>query len=626
MEQQILSQGAVLGGRFEVVALAGTGDLGHVYKARDTKLDKTIALRVVSSALMSNEADIDILRLTVREASALTHRNIRGTFGMGVEDDGTIFVAAEWIEGQNLRSLLKKRNEAGKRFSFKGAYNIMGHVCNALTYAHKKMFHGALSPRAIMVSSAGRVKVSDWGLSVIRTNIDAYSEKSKIEAAFLAPESLKKSESITTKADIYSLGTLFYELVTGVAPTRPLKAPSLLGFSKDVDAVVARCMAAEPKHRYSDAAEVKAAIAKIAQTHQTDQPETNIDDDLGIDVEVDLTVLTSPKPAPASSSKKPSGPGSMMQAPGLPPPPRKAEEGPPIGDDRASTIDMGAVISGLGKSEAARWMVQKDKFDHGPFTDRELVQMILLGEVVGKYPLLNMDTGVRKKVKAWGHFDEYLERYRIKKKEEDERIEKERTTKAEKRGSAFMAVVALGILGFIGLIVGGYFLSRTLRKEKTYTPEEMIAALDSGEIKLRTGGNLIDKERKRGKGSRRAGGGGSGGGGGQFAPGMSYEDAMNMAVDLGGLANTAGQAQLTPQAITSIMDRNVRRFLPCMAGQSVKRVEMDIAIAGDGRVMGVSIKQGDAKLQKCVSSKVNSIRFPTSPAPRTAASWYFEIY
>ena len=189
---------------------------------------------------------------------------------------------------------------------------------------------------------------------------------------------------------------------------------------------------------------------------------------------------------------------------------------------------------------------------------------------------------------------------------------------------AFKLVVALGVLGFVGLAVGGYFLSRKLREEKVYTPDEMVAAFDSGEIKLKTGGNLIDRKGRRGRRGRRGGGGG--GGGGDFVPGMSYEDAMNMAMDLGGVGSTGGQMPLSPQAITRIMDKNVRRFLPCMAGQTVKRVDMDIAIAGDGRVMGVSVKQGDGRLKKCVASKVRSIKFPTSPAPRTAASWYFEIY
>ncbi len=171
-------------------------------------------------------------------------------------------------------------------------------------------------------------------------------------------------------------------------------------------------------------------------------------------------------------------------------------------------------------------------------------------------------------------------------------------------------------------------MSRTLRKEKVYTPDEMIAALESGEIQLRTGGNLIDKKRKRGRGRRRGGrkGGGGSGGGGQFVDGMSYDDAMNVAMDIGGLGDTGGQKKLTPAEIMRIMDKNVRRFLPCMAGQSVKRVDMDLVIAGDGRVMGVSVKQGGGKLQKCVASKVRRIKFPSSPAPRTGASWYFELY
>jgi hypothetical protein len=274
-------------------------------------------------------------------------------------------------------------------------------------------------------------------------------------------------------------------------------------------------------------------------------------------------------------------------------------------------------------------MVQKDKFDHGPFTDRELIQMILLGDVLGKHTLVNMETGVRKAVRKWGDFDTYLERYRLKKKEKDEKEALVRTEKAETRGTMAAWVIVVIVAGVIGLAAGGYFLSRTLRKEKSYTPEEMLAALESGEIKLKTGGNLISRKGKRGRGGRRRGGrggGGGGGGDGMFVDGMSYEEAMNMGVEIGSLGTSGGQKQLTPEVITSIMDKNVRRFLPCMAGQTIKKVEMNIAISGDGRVMGVSVAQGGPGLQKCVASKVRSIKFPTSPAPRTAASWYFEIY
>lgn len=186
MTQQTLAEGTIIGGRFAVEQLVGQGDLGRVYKARDTKNNNLIALRAIGRDEISDEADVDRLRLRVKEASALTHRNIRSTFGMGVEEKGLVYVSVEWVEGRNLATLLAARNEAGKRFSFKGAYNIIGHVCNALAYAHQKTYHGALSPRSIMVSSSGRVKVSDWGLSTIRTRLANYPGRKKDESALRA--------------------------------------------------------------------------------------------------------------------------------------------------------------------------------------------------------------------------------------------------------------------------------------------------------------------------------------------------------------------------------------------------------------------------------------------------------
>jgi len=206
MMQQELVEGAVIGGRFAIERLAGQGDLGRVYKARDTKSDNVIALRVIGREEIPDEADLDRLRLRVKEASALTHRNVRSTFGMGVEGDGSIYISVEWVEGRNLNTLLAARAEAGKRFSFKGAYNIIGHVCNALAYAHKKTHHGALSPRSIMVNMAGRVKVSDGGLSTVRNRLEGYAGRQKDEAAFWAPEVLKKGDAATRRSDIYSIG------------------------------------------------------------------------------------------------------------------------------------------------------------------------------------------------------------------------------------------------------------------------------------------------------------------------------------------------------------------------------------------------------------------------------------
>ena len=641
MTQQVLAEGTVIGGRFAIEQLVGEGDLGRVYKARDTKNSNLTALRVIGRDELPDEADVDRVRLRVKEASALTHRNIRTTFGMGVDETGLLYISVEWIEGRNLATLLAARNEAGKRFSFKGAYNIIGHVCNALGHAHQKTYHGALSPRAIMVSSAGRVKVSDWGLSTIRNRLASYPGRQKDESAFWAPEVLSKPGSANARSDIYSAGALFYMLITGAPPRRPLRAPSTLGFSKDVDAVIARCMAADPMQRYESAEKVKEAISTLVKKLETPGSQAvagAVDDDLGIDVEVDLASIGVPEPgakfkqpvptfsASPTAPKPPPPKGPMLAAPGLPAPPSVdlGTDGDALMGGRASVIDMGAVMSSIGKSEAARWMVQKDKFDHGPFTDRELIQMIMLGEVVYKHNLLNMDTGVRKKLKAWPEFEDVLEKYRIKKKAEEEALALKKTESAEKRGTAFKLMIAAIVVGAVGLALGIYFVALKPREEKKFDRDEMIAKLDSGEIKLKLGSDPTGAGGKRG-GGRRHGGKGGGAGGGEFVPGMSYEEAMAAGVDLGSLMNNEGQKQLTTELIKSTMDRNVRRFLQCLDG-STNRVDLEIVVGNQGRVIGVSARgKGSSGMKRCCESIVRSVKFPPSSSPQTAASWWFEV-
>ncbi len=616
--QQKISKGTILGDRFVIDELANQGDMGQLYKARDNATKKIVAVRAIPLSLLNN-GFLDHLKARMQQTSTLSHRNIRATYGMGIKDD-FVFIAAEWVDGQNLQSLLKKRTDDEKRFSFKGAYNIIGHVCNALSHAHENgCYHGALNPHSIMVNNAGRVKVHDWPLSTIRINKTDYAGRTKMEAAYWSPEALKAPKTVSYRADIFSLGALFYSLITGRTPQRPLIAPSKLGFSAEADSIIARCMAADPKQRLKSALEVKQAIKQLAATTKTSiAPPGAVDDDLGIDIDVEFDASDGDNDSP--------GRGGMLDASDLPPPPTAN-----VSNDRASTIDMGAILARTAQNDSARWMVQKDKFDHGPFNDRELIQMIMLGEVLGTHMLTNMDTGERKQVRAWGDFDAYLEKYRLKKQQQDEQAALKKTEKAESRGMVFKLVVAAGVLGLIGLLVGGYFLTRTMRREKQLGPDEMVSAFDSGEIQIKMGSKMNagggkgrNGTRSGGKSKRRSSSGG-GGGSREFANGMSYEEAMNMGVALGDLSSSGGR-RLTSEDINGIMRRNVRKFIPCIAGESVKRVDMNIAVAGDGRVMGVSVQQGSPKMKNCIQKKVRGINFPSSNQARTATSWYFEIY
>ena len=148
---QALPPGTVIGDRFNVQRLLGTGGLGDLYEAVDQKSERQVALRLFASDLLPDDGAADQLRDQVKAASTLTHKNIARVFGMGKES-ALRYLAMELIDGQNLRQLLERKRQAGRTFSLKGAYNVLAHVCNALAFAHEQqpqVVHGIPGPGAI---------------------------------------------------------------------------------------------------------------------------------------------------------------------------------------------------------------------------------------------------------------------------------------------------------------------------------------------------------------------------------------------------------------------------------------------------------------------------------------------
>jgi serine/threonine protein kinase len=153
-----LSPGSLIGGRFLVESGVREDSLGSILRAQDQKTQKPILLRVLRADLL-DEAGLKRLREECRVAARLAHRNIAATYGVG-----SGFVASEWIDGHDLAEMLQKRTAKGKTMSLRGTYNVVAHVCRALTAAHQRTCHGALRPEVVWVTTAGRVKVSDFGL------------------------------------------------------------------------------------------------------------------------------------------------------------------------------------------------------------------------------------------------------------------------------------------------------------------------------------------------------------------------------------------------------------------------------------------------------------------------------
>jgi serine/threonine protein kinase len=648
-----LVPGTVVGGRFEVERTASEDALGVILAARDQKTGKPISLRVLSRRVLPNDSAIKGLRSECRTAASLSHRNIVATYGMGTDTAGAAFVACEWIDGKPLQHLIADRKKHERRMSLRGAYNVIAHVCKGLTYAHTKMAHGALRPSIVWVGRSGRVKVGDFGVgrAVIQAaGADALGPQ---EQPCLAPE-VKAGGEPNQASDIFGVGAILYEMLTGLSPAEGFVPPSQAhpDATEAVDEVLLKCLAPDPSQRFESPDEVRRTLLPLMAEAPAFEPEQ----EFGVEVDVDVD-LASIRPSQPPGAGQPSGqaaavprapqvPQEQAQAPQQPPaqsagpapaqpaqphgtPLQAAEPQPQSTQQSPQQVeeDLQALLAKITENDAPRWMVVKDNLDHGPFSGRELVELILKGEMLEDHTLLNMDTGERRPMKEWAEFTEFLEQHKIKKQQEEEKAALERSEKVEKRSNVMKILVAAGI--FAVLLAGGgvYLYAAYGRTADDEIAETKVADLyEKGEIKIEGSAGILPEPQKR----RRRGGGGGGSRSRRSAGGgMSYEQAMHKAVQMNA-AESGGQQRLTSQKVASVMNRHVSKFTPCVTkelrgGGSIGKVQIDLAIAGSGKVLGASVRQGSASFKKCIERRVRGIKFPTFSAPRMGARYSFSV-
>lgn len=650
--------GTVLGGRFEIVAPLGATVLGEAFRATDKKTGKTIAVRVLPRTSFATGPEVEALRQTIKLAATLTHKNVVATFGMGIDPGGVKFVATELVEGQSLRTMLDERRASGSTFSLVGAYNVVALVCNAIGYAQTKLSHGGLSPESVLVSKSGRVKVGDFGvMAALPPGERVRILGSQRAAAYLAPEVSAQGAPPSHAGDVWALGVLLFELCAGRHPqsTADRLSQAAPGLPPEVDAVVAQALAPDPGQRFAAAADLKAALHAVVAAMPAGAGRPAEAD--GIDVEIDVeptgeqrAQAPSPSGLPAPVPGAASAPRAAARPPAPPPPkapaaapaPAAPLEAPrPVGarmamdepsrpsipsapvSDGAQVVDLAALLGEITAHDAERWMVQKDKLDHGPFSARELVQQVMRGEVLEDHVVVNMDSGERKKLRGWAEFKHFAEEYRVRKAKADAQEAIAKSEKTEKHGIAAKFVIMIVVLVAIGGGLGIYFFSRETAGTTAATPDELADLFAAGRIEIKGNAGILPAPRggfRRGPGRPGAGAGRPAGGGGS----LSYEDAMNQAVDLGNVENGGGEQTLTAAQVAGTMNGNVRRFARCIGiDPSVRSVNMSLAIAGNGSIVGVSVSSGSPAFKQCVASTARGIRMPPFSAPRMGASYSF---
>ncbi|GAB4201311.1 MAG: hypothetical protein OHK0013_13140 [Sandaracinaceae bacterium] len=624
--------GRVIGARFVVERAEGTDAFGSLVAARDQKTRKPVLLRLLTPSLFTAPQAAETLRNEIRAATTTTHKHLGSVFGTGT-DSGTRFVASEWLEGIRLSRLVTEKRAAGDPIPLRDACAMVAQVCDALQPLHaRRSAHGGLRPAAIVVTDHG-VKVDEVGLARAVMRTVGASGLGEGAPQYVAPELRSGPCEPGVAADVFGLGGILYAVLCLRAPDEHFVPPSQAHpeGTPELDAILLRCLAPDPSQRYASAHDLRAALGHYVNASS--------DGAMDVDVDVDIPLSVAPAAGP--------GPAPKVVVPKAPPTPRidlgtapqvgqrvsiheefrpsaisRAPEAGPAPTPSAQ-VDLGTLLKKITENDAPRWMAQKDGLDHGPFSGRELVELIAKGEVLGDHGLLNMDTGERKKVVEYPEFVEFVEQHRLRRAIEAETHAIAHAEKQEKRGNVAKFLVAGATVAAILLVLGVFLYTRGAEQEERIANANLADLYARGEVQIEGAAGILPDPppgRRGGSGGRRSGGGGGG---------RSYEDAMSEAIDIGDATRSGGEGRLSPAQVAGVMNGQINSMFGCVSselrsGRSLGRVRIDIAIAGSGQVLGSSVRAGSAEFQRCIQARVSGIRFPPFGAPRMGASYSFD--
>lgn len=256
----------------EVTELIGAGGMGSVYKARQSKLDRLVALKILSLDLASDPAFAERFNREARMLGLLNHPNIVAVYDFGKQGD-YFYLLMEYVDGVNLRQAM----QAGS-FSPDESLAVVPEICAALQYAHDEgVMHRDIKPENILIDTRGRVKIADFGIAKLMGDKQDEVNLTVSGAVmgtlnYMAPEQMENSGEVDHRADIYSLGVVFYEMLTGELPIGRFEAPSeKVPMDSRVDDVVLRTLERKREKRFQSAGEVKTNVDAISNSPEDAQ-------------------------------------------------------------------------------------------------------------------------------------------------------------------------------------------------------------------------------------------------------------------------------------------------------------------------------------------------------------------
>lgn len=264
----LITKGQKINDRYEIIKSIGEGGMANVYLAQDTILDRKVAIKVLRGDLANDEKFIRRFQREALSASSLSHPNIVEMYDVG-EDSGNHYIVMEYIEGKTVKQLLKKRGN----LTVSEAVDIMLQLTDGISHAHDSyIIHRDLKPQNLMIQEDGQIKITDFGIAMALNSTQLTQTNSVMGSVHYLPPEQASGKGSTIKCDIYSMGILFYELLTGVLPFKGDNAVEIaLKHMKDpipsvrkqnsnipqsIENIILKSTAKNPKNRYNDVKEM----------------------------------------------------------------------------------------------------------------------------------------------------------------------------------------------------------------------------------------------------------------------------------------------------------------------------------------------------------------------------------
>ena len=279
----MITKGQKINDRYEIIRSIGEGGMANVYLGYDTILDRNVAIKVLRGDLSNDEKFVRRFQREALSASSLAHPSIVEMYDVGV-DDNLYYIVMEYVDGKTIKQLLKKRGS----LTLSEAIDIMLQLTDGMSHAHDSyIIHRDLKPQNIMIKDDGQIKITDFGIAMALNSTQLTQTNSVMGSVHYLPPEQASGKGSTIKSDIYSMGIIFYELLSGSLPFRGDNAveialkhmrdplPSLKAdnsaIPQSIENIIMRATAKNPKNRYEDARSMHADLLTALNEDRIDE-------------------------------------------------------------------------------------------------------------------------------------------------------------------------------------------------------------------------------------------------------------------------------------------------------------------------------------------------------------------